>query len=299
LKDTSRSPSGYVLLHKPTGITSFRALNGIKFRLGTGKVGHAGTLDPFAEGLLIVLCGSLTRLNERFSSFDKTYEASIRLGSETDTLDTEGVVIASAPVPSRRDFEEALPRFVGDQMQVPPVFSAIHVDGKRSHELARNGKAVELAPRPVSIRSIEMMGWSDEVTAQVRVTCSKGTYIRSLARDIGLACGSRGYLSALKRTAIGPFLDSMAVDPEGFDPAVHVSAFTSDTARALRLGSVALKPQSALHFMNGKVLADALFEEIPTEGSSCVFLEGDFVGMIERDASSRALSYGFVSGGRE
>jgi tRNA pseudouridine55 synthase len=270
----------------------------IKTRLGTGKVGHAGTLDPFAEGLLIVLCGALTRLNANFSSFDKTYEASVRLGAETDTLDTEGVVIATAPLPGREAFEAILSSFIGELSQVPPVFSAIHVDGKRSHELARNGMAVELAPRKVAIRSIEMLGWQGDDTALIRVTCSKGTYIRSLARDLGAASGSRAYLSALKRVAIGPFLDSDAILPDDFDPKMHVQAFTPDTASRIGNECVVLKPESTSHFLNGKVLSDGLFEKAPAEGTSCVFLEGRFVGMVERNAVSKALSYGFVSGDR-
>ena len=211
-------PNGYLLLRKRPGISSFDALNLIKRSLDTGKLGHTGTLDKFAEGLLVVLVGRSTRLVPWFTGCDKIYEGTITFGAETDTLDPEGAVIAEAPAPSEEVLRSALAGFRGDIMQAPPLYSSVHVDGKRAHEIARSGETVEMKVRPVTIHSIELMSF-EEQRAKVRVHCSKGTYIRSLARDIALACGSRAHLSELRRTKVATFELSDALDPlEAADP---------------------------------------------------------------------------------
>jgi len=154
----------------------------------------------------------MTRLVPWFTASDKEYVATLSLGAETDTLDPEGVVIASAPPPDEASFRRALESFRGEIMQVPPLYSSVHVNGKRAHELARAGIEKQLDPRPVTIHEIEVLDFSG-ATARLRVSCSKGTYIRSLARDIAIACGSRAHLSALHRTRVGAFYDVDAIDP--------------------------------------------------------------------------------------
>jgi tRNA pseudouridine55 synthase len=220
--DTKKIPStlpasggGIIFLNKKPGVTSFQALGRIKKVLNTRKVGHTGTLDKFAEGLLILLTGKLTRMNALITGLDKEYEALIRFGRETDTLDPEGETVAVADPPTLKTIESALNQFKGDISQIPPRYSAIHIDGKRAHELARSGKDVEMPSRKITIHDLEILGFEDN-DLKLRVHCSKGTYIRSLARDIGIACGSRAYVQELVRTAVGPFSLDTAVDVEHF-----------------------------------------------------------------------------------
>ena len=198
-----------LLVNKPSGVTSFTSLGTIK-RIVDPKVGHAGTLDKFAQGLMIVLTGSMTKLNQVFSTMDKRYRATIEFGKETDTLDPEGEVIATAAVPNLEQIQDAIPQFIGAIQQSPPQYSALHIGGKRASKLAREGKVVIMEKRPVSVYSFEVVSFANNrLVADIHV--SKGTYIRSLARDLALACGSRGYLVELVRTQIGPFLLQDAV----------------------------------------------------------------------------------------
>ncbi len=201
-----------LLINKKPGITSFSSLSDIK-RTIEAKVGHAGTLDKFAQGLLIVLTGSMTRLNVLFSSMDKTYRAQIAFGSETDTLDPEGQVVAVADVPGYERIQKSIPSFIGSLEQQPPQYSALHINGKRASDLARRGHEVQMSKRPITVYSFEPVSYEQGIlVADIHV--SKGTYIRSLARDLGLAAGSRAHLAGLTRTAIGPFHLSEAVDPK-------------------------------------------------------------------------------------
>ena len=201
---------GIVLLAKTPGITSFTSLNSVKKALGTTKVGHTGTLDSFAQGLLVVCTGRLTRLAGQITAFDKSYSAVIRFGEETDTLEYTGKVIRSAPLPTPENLEKAVAAFTGNIMQAPPAFSAIHIDGKRASDLTRSGKEAVIPPRPVTVYSAEIKALETDsegkvLYALVDFSVSKGTYIRSLARDIGKACGSAAHLIGLYRTKVGNF----------------------------------------------------------------------------------------------
>jgi len=207
--------TGCLLLNKNPGTSSFDSLRPIKKALGTGKVCHTGTLDTFADGLLVILTGQAVKLSAWFTGCDKRYLALVRFGEETDTLDPEGKMIATAPLPQRSDVEAALPAFTGEIMQAPPIFSAIHINGKRAHELARAGIETEMEKRPVTIHSLSLRSW-DPPHAELEVHCSSGTYIRSLARDMALAVGSRAHLRALRRTQVGNFsLDDALSLPSG------------------------------------------------------------------------------------
>ena len=193
-----------LLMDKKEGVTSFSSLSLIKRERKGMKVGHAGTLDKFASGLMIVLVGNATRLNPVFSSMGKSYIAEITFGRETDTLDPEGSVIREAPIPSLSRLTEVLSSFIGPQKQIPPMYSAIHVDGHRAYKEARSGRAIQMPERDITIDSIELLSF-DGSKAVIRTAVSKGTYIRSLARDIGRKAGSAAFVSALRRTSIGPF----------------------------------------------------------------------------------------------
>ena len=209
---------GLILLNKKPGITSFDALHEIKRALGTGKVGHTGTLDKFAQGLLLVLTGRALKLTRWFTNCDKQYLGKIRFGQETDTLDPEGEIIAEAPLPSREQVESVLKKFSGNIKQEPPVYSAIHINGKRASQLAREGKIPEMKKRPVTIYKLELLNWEPPF-AEIFVHCSSGTYIRSLTRDIALAAGSRAHLVSLTRTQVAGFkLESREQRAESSEP---------------------------------------------------------------------------------
>jgi len=222
---TDLLPDGMLLLAKQSGQTSFSTLWQVKRALGTKKIGHTGTLDSFADGLLVVLSGRLTRLASWIIDSDKTYEALIRFGSETDTLDPEGSIVSTAPFPLFETFKASLTHFIGTINQKPPAYSAIHINGQRSSDLARKGQAVEPASRNVRIDTLDLLdaltpdGTSSKdghpvALARIRISCGKGTYVRSLARDIAYFSGSVAHLVALRRTALGPFKLEQAVGLE-------------------------------------------------------------------------------------
>lgn len=210
---------GIVLLAKQTGLTSFSALNDVKHALKTTKVGHTGTLDSFAQGLLVVCVGRLTKLAGNITEFDKDYSAIIKFGQETDTLEYTGNVIKTSSLPTLDKLREAIAHFTGEQLQKPPEFSAIHVNGKRASDLKRAGEQVEIPPRKINVYSSELIDYklNDENLVefcQINFSVSKGTYIRSLARDIADYCGSSGHLAGLFRTRIANFRIEEAA---GFD----------------------------------------------------------------------------------
>lgn len=201
-KKTWRQVDGVLLLDKPVGLTSNDALQRARRLFSAAKGGHTGTLDPLASGLLPLCFGEATKFSADLLDADKTYEASLRLGITTDSGDAEGQVVATRPVVvSQVDIEAALQRFRGDIMQVPPMHSALKRDGKPLYELARQGVEVEREARPVSIRSLDLQSFTGD-NLSLRVRCSKGTYIRVLATDIGEALGCGAYLTALRRTAV-------------------------------------------------------------------------------------------------
>lgn len=201
--------SGVLLLNKPTGPSSARALYPVKRAVHGRKVGHTGTLDPFASGLLVVLVGNATRLSRWFTKLDKRYRAVVRFGTQTNTLDEEGEIVARAAPPERAAIEGVLPRFIGEIMQVPPAFSALKIGGRRAYELARSGTAVEPEAREVRVDEVtlgrEIERGEETIDYALDVRCGSGTYLRSLARDIGIAAGSCASLVALERTMVGPF----------------------------------------------------------------------------------------------
>ena len=182
---------------------------------GQKRVGHAGTLDPMASGVLPILLGRATRLMDFVQSGRKHYVTTVTLGSATDTDDTEGTVIAESPIPtvSAASIEAALHAFRGDILQTPPPYSALKVAGQRAYDLARRGEAVTLAPRPVTIDALTLLGF-DPTHLELEVVCSKGTYIRALARDIAHELGTVGHMSALRRTSVGPFSVAEAHSPD-------------------------------------------------------------------------------------
>lgn len=206
MDSASESPSGYLLVDKPVGPTSHDVVDAARRILRTRKVGHAGTLDPFASGLLILAVGRMTKEISKFVGLDKSYEATLRLGATSDTMDRTGTVTEQkdrAPV-SREAFEAALGKFRGAIDQVPPMYSAKKVGGKKLYELAREGVEIERKPVRVTIHELELVDYAWPI-AKIRTRVSSGTYIRALADDIGKALGCGAYLEELRRTSIGGF----------------------------------------------------------------------------------------------
>ena len=282
------APSGVLLLRKQAGLTSFEALGAVKKALGSGKVGHTGTLDKFAEGLLLVLTGRALKLSPWFSHCDKQYEGTIRFGVETDTLDGEGAVIAEAGIPSREAVEKVLPQFIGPIMQAPPAYSAIHIDGKRASALARSGAIPEMKKRPVHIYQLELRSWEPPF-ARIFVHCSGGTYIRSLSRDIALASGSRAHLSALVRTRVAGFMLEDAVS-DGYTP----RPIDKTIFRALKLPCFEIEPQAVKDIIHGKPLARIIDKAGAglCDSAAGLFCGEEFIAMIEK--SGDGWRYGFV-----
>jgi len=216
---------------------------------GQKRIGHAGTLDPMAEGVLPVLLGRATRLADFIQLGRKTYLATVRLGAATNSDDAEGSVVAESPIPclSAEAIEVVLATFRGDILQVPPQYSALKVAGRRAYAVARAGGEVDLAPRPVTIDDLRLLSWS-QTELRLEVTCTKGTYIRALARDVAVALGTLGHLTALVRTEVGPFALDDALTPDeiaarGLPSVVHSAsqaipdapAFAADNDQALYL----------------------------------------------------------------
>ncbi len=260
-----------MLLNKPQGITSFQALKTIKNRLECQKVGHTGTLDKFATGLLLILTCRLTKLSQIFMDMDKSYRATITFGKETDTLDPEGRVIARKNVPAFQHIKEAIESLTGDIEQQPPDYSAIHIEGKRAYQISKAGKKPHLKPRRVRINKIEVMDYNPP-HLEVIVDCSKGTYIRSLARDIGYGANSCAYVTRLERTRVGEFLLEKAVSIEDFNPYRDLIEPQNFTNKIPNVMTVTLKDSMLFRLSNGCPLMDDYFLKTPSkDGTYAVF----------------------------
>ena len=287
--------SGILLVDKPGGLTSHDVVGRVRRALGTRKVGHAGTLDPMATGLLLLGVDSATRLLTYLVGLDKEYSATLRLGVATDTDDAEGTVTATADASgiTREAIDAAIGALRGELSQIPSTYSAVKVDGRRSYDRARAGEEVVLAPRRVTISRFDVLAERRDgqtVDLDVVVACSSGTYIRALARDLGAALGVGGHLTALRRTSIGPFRVEDAVgvadDPEASRTA-FAAALRPPATIARELFPVAeLDAAQAVDLAHGKRVSLAV-------GDSPVVaaIAGDrLVGMVSvSDGSARVL----------
>ena len=211
-KRDKRDVHGWVVLDKPVGMTSTHAVSIIKRLFSARRCGHAGTLDPLASGALPIAMGEATKTVPFVMDGRKLYRFTIRWGEERDTDDAEGrVVETSDKRPSAEEIRALLPAYTGTIQQVPPRYSAIKIEGERAYDLARGGETVELAARPVEITRLELVASPDADHAELEAECGKGTYVRSLARDLGRALGCFGHVSALRRVAVGPFSEQTMI----------------------------------------------------------------------------------------
>lgn len=332
LSASELSKKGCVVLYaKRSGSTSFNSLYQIKHSLKTKKVGHTGTLDSFACGLLVVCVGPLTRLASRITEFNKTYHAIIKFGQETDTLEYTGNVIKETSLPTKEEFEKEFNLFKGELMQEPPLFSAIHVNGKRASDLTRSGKSIEIPKRKINVFSSKIIEYkltSDNKVLYVNVefNVSKGTYIRSLARDIGRKCNSSAHLVGLLRTKVGNFDLSNAVgfnllkeftienvlndikdskelkeevkiqENEFVDKAILMN---NELVEQCGFYSLYINDEYKSNFLNGKPQKYFFYKNSSdflssTYNYACVFSsENNFLGLIEK-IDNKKLKYSFV-----
>ena len=264
-------------MDKPSGMTSHDVVDAIRRALGTRKVGHAGTLDPMATGLLLVGVGRATRLLRFFGDLPKTYEGSARLGVETDTLDADGVVTTTAAVnASGTEIQRAFAAKVGVSSQRPPAYSAVKVGGRKLYEAARSGETLEAAPREIRVETFDLLGF-DSPDLGFRVTCSGGTYVRVLLADVGTALGSGAHLTALRRTAIGPYLVADATPPDAPGVPRPIEEAVAHLPR------ISVSAEEATAAANGTILAPAG----PVGPYAVLGPEGGLIG-IYRDEGSKA-----------
>lgn len=246
---------GFLSVYKPVGKTSHDVVAYFRKLLKIKKIGHTGTLDPFAEGVLPICIGNSTRLIEYLPD-DKAYLAFVQFGKATDSYDIEGnVIFQSDKKVAKEDVEQALKKFEGDIEQLPPIYSAIKVNGKKLYEYAREGKSVEIKPRKVTIYKIELKNFDyDNQVAQVYVECSKGTYIRSIANDLGQVLGCGGYLTRLIRTKAGKFLLENSKKMEDFSSKEIVENNLIEPISMLNYETYSLNNSEKIDISNGKPL---------------------------------------------
>jgi tRNA pseudouridine55 synthase len=285
--------NGILIVNKPAGWTSFDVVAKVRRLTGIRRVGHSGTLDPLATGVLVICLGQAVRITEYIVGHAKAYRATITLGVETDTYDAHGQVVATQPVEvSEAELRDALKAFTGVIQQVPPMYSAIKRAGQQLYKLARQGVEVERAPRTVTIHSIDLIAFAPpNLTIDVR--CSSGTYIRSLAHDLGAKLGCGAHLSALTRTAVGRFELAQAVSIETLEQAAAVGSLV-DWLRPIdlaltELASVTLSESDAARVRHGMAVPAT---GITTYTGSLVRVynpSGELIGLMKHDRERNEL----------
>ncbi|CUH47391.1 tRNA pseudouridine(55) synthase TruB [Ruegeria atlantica] len=255
-KRKGRDISGWLVVDKPAGMTSTAVVNKVRWAMDAKKAGHAGTLDPEATGVLAVALGEATKTVPYITDALKAYTFTVRLGQATNTDDAEGEVIAQSDArPSDDDIKQALTRFLGDIMQVPPKFSAVKIDGQRAYKLARDGEEVELSARPLWVEELILVDRPDEDHVVLEMTCGKGGYVRSIARDLGAALGCHGHVKVLRRIWSGPFEVEDGLSIEQIDKMAKTTAL-DDYLHPLETGLAGLPelkctPEGATRLRNG------------------------------------------------
>lgn len=270
---------GFLVLHKPKGITSRRLVDQIN-RLTNLKVGHTGTLDPLASGMMILCIGDATKFSQWVISSDKSYNALIQFGQQTATDDAEGDIVAEVPTSSKiiteADLIAILPKFTGSIIQKPPAYSAIHINGQRAYKLARDNKDFEIPERTVYINNIVIQSFDqDNQTAELSIHCQSGTYIRSIARDLGHALNNYAYLADLKRTWVAPFSHKDLTEVDAIPPVISLDSFFSKHSN---LPKADLSHEEAIKLAQGKTL---ILQEQNAQTSLAVFYQAHFLGIIE------------------
>jgi tRNA pseudouridine55 synthase len=282
-------PYGLLVLDKPVGLTSRDAVDrALRWFPRKTRVGHTGTLDPLASGVLVLCVGQATRLTEYVQDMAKTYLADVFLGGRSATDDAEGpmTTVHVDQAPNHAAIDGALKLFLGQIAQVPPAFSAAKVGGRRAYALSRGGTDVELAPRTVRIDGIDVLEFAYP-RLRIEVRCGKGTYIRSLARDLGARLGCGGYLTGLRRTCVGPFTPADAI-PLDADSATAQSRLLPPAAAVAGLPRVTVSPDQSVRLRHGQSIA--IDQSIPAGAHVTVFdSAGALVAITSAEGAGRAL----------
>lgn len=275
-----QEPAGVLVIDKPLGLTSHDVVQRVRRATGIRRVGHAGTLDPLATGLLIVCIGWATRLVEYIQDGRKTYETTVRLGQTTTTYDAEGEIVGESPVDvTLAKLEAALGQFRGPIQQTAPAYSAIKRDGQPLYKAARRGETIELPVRPVTIYALEVLAF-DSPLVELRVVCSPGTYIRSLAHDLGEALGCGGHVVALRRTASGSFTTADAVSLDTLTPDTWRDHLLSPEAAVGDLPQVIVSEADSEHLQHGRAIPAV--PSLPEGATAAAFsADGRLLGIVE------------------
>jgi tRNA pseudouridine55 synthase len=285
-----RDVSGWVILGKPLGMTSTTAVAAVRRIFKAKKAGHAGTLDPLATGVLPIALGEATKTVPFVQDGRKTYRFTVRFGIETDTDDVEGKETGRAEArPSREALEALLPSFTGKILQTPPQFSALKIDGARAYDLAREGETVDLAPREIEVDSFSLLAMPDADHAEFEIACGKGTYVRSLARDIGRALGCLGHVSKLRRTQVGEFseadtADLVALEQASADDAALFALMKPVAAGLRSLPAVKVSEPDAQRLVQGQSVFLRGRDAPVFEGPVAVSVQGALVALAEMEA---------------
>jgi len=292
-KRRGRVVNGWLIVDKPSGMTSTTVVNRVKHLYDAAKAGHSGTLDPLATGLLPIAFGEATKTVPYVMDGLKTYRFTLRLGQRTETDDAEGDVVEESDVrPSEEDIRAALPQFIGNIQQTPPIYSAIKVNGERAYDLARANKPVVLEPRPIYIEDFQLIGYTDSDHADFLVISGKGAYMRSLARDLAQVVGTEGHISALRRLKVGPFTENDAISLDELDSIGQIVALEQrllpvaaalDDIPALRLTEI-----EASRLKNGQTVS--LLRKVDLQRIAD-FIDGDTVLATGQDGPIALVRY--------
>ena len=292
-KRRGRVVNGWLIVDKPSGMTSTTVVNRVKRLYNAAKAGHGGTLDPLATGLLPIAFGEATKTVPYVMDGLKTYRFTLRLGQRTETDDAEGDVVEESDVrPSEEDIRAALPQFIGNIQQTPPIYSAIKVNGERAYDLARANKPVVLEPRPIYIEDFQLIGYTDSDHADFLVMSGKGAYMRSLARDLAQVVGTEGHISALRRLKVGPFTENDAISLDELDSIGQIVALEQrllpvaaalDDIPALRLTGI-----EASRLKNGQAVS--LLRKVDLQRIAD-FIDGDTVLATGQDGPIALVRY--------
>lgn len=283
---------GLLLINKPKDITSFKVVAAVRKKANTKKVGHTGTLDPLATGVLPILVGRATCLCPYLLNADKGYIASVKVGVVTDTLDITGTVLKESTADfNEQDLKEALIKFTGKQQQYPPVYSAIKKDGVPLYKLARKGQEIEVNPREITVHSIKLLEFNEQDKSfKIDVSCSKGTYIRSLCRDIGEFLGCGATLTDLVRTHTASFRLEQCVDLDTITEENITEYLISEELAVSHLPEIFVSEKQAIRFSNGgKLSFDRLNCVITDEESYRIKLGEKFIGIGYADGAKKEI----------
>ncbi len=287
-KETKNIISGVIVIDKPIGMTSHDVVQVVRKGTNIRRAGHTGTLDPRASGVLVVLVGPAVRLSEYVSASDKRYQAVIQLGTSTDTYDADGRVLATTSVDiSEKQFDDVLQSFVGQIEQVPPPYSSVKVKGRHAYDMARSGEEVDLEPRTINVYSLELLEWAPP-EAVIDVYCSSGTYVRSLAHDLGEKLGCGAHLIGLRRTKSGRFTLRDAVPVRKLR-----EAFENDTWQSYIIPAAeALSDWPAIELTAEQLDIVRHGRRIPAEGdvgnmARAISEDGELIGLLELDPETQ------------